>query len=69
MALVIRLGAIVVVSVFLTLALGFWIDRQLDISPCGLLLFMFIGVGVSIIGVYRTVQEVYNEYAPPEEEK
>lgn len=62
-----RLGAIVVTSVLLTLALGLWIDKRLDVFPCGLLTFMFIGVAVSIIGVYRTVQEAYNESAPPKE--
>lgn len=67
MAVVMQLGAIVVTAIFLTLALGLWVDRQLGISPCGLLCFMFIGVIVSITGVYRTVQRIYDEFAPPKE--
>lgn len=69
MALVMRLGAIVVTAILLTLALGLLIDNRFGTSPCGLLLFMIIGVVISITGVYRTVQRVYNEYAPPKEGK
>ncbi len=66
-ALITRLGAIVVTSILVTLALGLLIDKWLGISPCGLLLFMFIGIVLSIVGVYRTVQATYDEFAPPEE--
>jgi F0F1-type ATP synthase assembly protein I len=69
MALIMRLGAIVITAIFLTLGLGLWIDKQLGSSPCGLLIFMHIGVVISIIGVYRTVQGIYDKYAPPKEEK
>lgn len=68
-ALVIRLGAIVVSAIFITLGLGLWIDNRFGISPCGLLIFMLIGIAISITGVYRTVQETYNQYAPPKEGK
>lgn len=64
-----RLGAIVVTTILITLALGLWIDKRLGIAPCGLLLFMLIGVALSITAVYRTVQDVYEKYAPPKEGK
>jgi F0F1-type ATP synthase assembly protein I len=66
-ALIIRLGAIVVGGILGTLALGILIDKLFGISPCGLLLFMFIGIIVSIIGVYRAVQDTYDNILPPEE--
>ena len=56
-------------AVLVTLAVGLWVDNRLGTSPCGLLIFMYIGVAMSIIGVYRTVQGIYNKYAPPEEEE
>lgn len=62
-----RLGAIVVTAIFVTLLLGLWIDRRFGISPCGLLLFMIVGVVVSTLGVYRIVQDSYTKYAPPKE--
>lgn len=68
MALVTRLGAIVVTAILVSLALGLWIDHQFGISPCGLLVFMLIGVVVSVIAVYRTIQDTYEEYQPPKEE-
>ncbi|MFQ5340393.1 MAG: AtpZ/AtpI family protein [Anaerolineae bacterium] len=69
MALIIRLGAIVVTAVLLTLALGLWIDNRLGTSPCGLLIFMLIGIVISVTGVYRAVQQVYDQYGLPKEEK
>lgn len=62
-----RLGAIVVTAIFFTLLLGLWVDRQLGVSPCGLLLFTVLGVAVSTLGVYRTVQRSYAKYAQPKE--
>jgi len=69
MSVVMRLGAIVVAAIFLTLALGLWIDRYLGTSPFGLLFCMFLGVVLSIVGVYRAVQQVYDQYSPPKEGK
>lgn len=68
-ALIIRLGAIVVTAVLLTLTLGLWIDSRLRTSPCGLLVFMLIGIVISITGVYRAVQQVYGQYGSSKEEK
>jgi F0F1-type ATP synthase assembly protein I len=62
-----RLSAIVVTAIFVTLLLGLWIDRQFGISPCGLLLFTIIGVATSTLGVYRIVQDSYRKDAPPKE--
>lgn len=69
MALILRLGAIVSTAVLLTLALGLWVDHRLGISPCGLLVFMLVGIAISITGVYRVVQDSYNQHAPPKEGK
>lgn len=68
MALIIRLGAIVVTATFVTLGLGLWVDKRLGISPCGLVIFMLIGVVISVVGVYRAVQRVYDQYGSPKEE-
>lgn len=62
MALIIRLGAIVVATVLLTLALGLWIDSRFGTSPCALLIFTFIGVVTSTTAVYRAVQQEYDRY-------
>jgi F0F1-type ATP synthase assembly protein I len=69
LGLIMRLGAIVVTAVFLTLALGLWLDNRLGTSPFGLLSCMIIGVVMAMIGVYRTVQQVYDRYSPPKEGK
>ncbi|MFQ5594083.1 MAG: AtpZ/AtpI family protein [Anaerolineae bacterium] len=68
-ALIIRLGAIVVTAVLLTLTLGLWIDNRLSTSPCGLLVFMLIGIVISVTGVYLVVQQVYDQYGSTKEEK
>ena len=69
MALIIRLGAIIVTAVLLTLALGLWVDNRLGTSPCGLLIFMLIGIVISVTGAYRAVQQAYDQYELPKEEK
>lgn len=69
MALIMRLGAIVVAAVFLPLALGLLVDSRFGTSPFGLLIGMLLGVVISIIGVYRAVQQAYEQYSPPKEGK
>jgi len=69
MALIMRLGAIVVGAVFLPLALGLLIDNRFGTSPFGLLIGMLLGVVISTIGVYRAVKQVYEQYSSPKEGK
>ncbi len=69
MALIMRLGAIVVAAVFLPLGLGLLVDNRFGTSPFGLLIGMLLGVVLSIVGVYRAVKQMYDRYSPPKEGK
>jgi ATP synthase protein I len=48
-----RIGLELVVSVFGSIAIGWAIDRWFGTKPWGLLLFLFLGIGVGMMGIYR----------------
>ncbi|MBI2845830.1 MAG: AtpZ/AtpI family protein [Chloroflexi bacterium] len=65
LALAMSLGFVVVISILGCLWLGIWLDRQFNASPWGTIFFMFLGILVSTIAVYRLVVEQYARLAKP----
>lgn len=50
-----------VVSILLCLFAGLWVDKRLGTAPLTTLVFVFLGVAVGGLGVYRMVQAVLAE--------
>ncbi len=65
-ALIIRLGAIVVTSTLLPVACGLWMDQRLHSLPILTLIGLLSGTLISVVAVYRAVLQSYEEYAPHE---
>ncbi|NOZ06630.1 MAG: AtpZ/AtpI family protein [Chloroflexi bacterium] len=63
-ALIIRLGAIVVTSTVLPVVLGLWLDERLHTLPIFTLIGLIGGTIISVLTVYRAVMESYVQYAP-----
>jgi len=63
-ALIIQLGAIVVTSTVLPVALGLWLDQRLHTLPILTLIGLLSGTLISVLAVYRAVTASYEKYAP-----
>jgi F0F1-type ATP synthase assembly protein I len=55
--LLFRLSALFLVSTFVPLLLGIWLDRAMGTAPLLTLLFMVSGIILGTIAVYRVVAE------------
>ncbi len=60
-AIILQLGAIVVVGTLLPLLVGLWLDNQFHTTPWLTLVSMIIGVLVAVTGVYRVINEQYKK--------
>ncbi len=61
LSLVGQVGVTVVVFILIGLVVGRWIDGRLNTSPGFTLLFIFLGMGAGLWGVYRLVMWALEE--------
>lgn len=57
--LAMSLGFVIIIIILGCLGFGLWIDRQLNISPWGILLFMVLSILTSTGAVYLLVVKQY----------
>ena len=60
-ALIIQLGAMVVVVTILPLLIGIWLDRRLNTSPWITLMGLGVGVFAAVAAVYNTISSNYKK--------
>ena len=60
-ALIIQLGAMVVVVTILPLLIGIWLDRRLNTSPWITLLSLGVGIFAAVTAVYNIISSNYKK--------
>lgn len=50
-----QLGLMIALPMVVMIALGIWLDRTLDTFPWILLLSIFLGIGLTMIDVYKVI--------------
>ena len=60
LALVTQLGLIMIVSIGMPSALGFWLDKKLGTAWITILMFV-VGAIAGVQSVYRMIQKIYRD--------
>ena len=50
-----RLAIEMVAALGVSVFLGYWIDKELEMAPLFMIIFLILGMGAGFINVYRTV--------------
>ena len=60
-ALILQLGAVIVVTTMLPLLIGIWLDGRIDTTPWLTLLGLGVGVIAAVTAVYTTISSLYKK--------
>ncbi len=60
-ALIIQLGATIVVATLLPLFIGIWLDNRLNTAPWITLVGLVLGIVLAVTSVYRAVASNYKK--------
>jgi len=60
-ALIIQLGATIVVATILPLLIGIWLDNQLKTAPWITLVGLGVGIIAAMTAVYTTITSMYEK--------
>ncbi len=60
-ALIIQLGATIVVATMLPLFIGIWLDNRLNTAPWITLVGLVLGIVLAVTSVYRTISSSYKK--------
>ncbi len=60
-ALIIQLGATIVVAAILPLLIGIWLDSRMNTAPWITLLGLGVGVIAAVTAVYTTINSIYKK--------
>lgn len=60
-ALILQLGAVIVVTTMLPLLIGIWLDGRINTTPWLTLLGLGVGVIAAVTAVYTTISSLYKK--------
>ena len=60
-ALIIQLGATIVVATILPLLIGIWLDTRLNAAPWITLIGLAVGIILAVTSVYHTISSSYKK--------